>query len=161
MAPVAAWLAKKLKKEAGATPEQIDQLKKLGARIQLDDQKRVIGVNLGERKVTDADLVLLHGLDHLQELDLTRTRIIHLKDLTTLKRLFLTETKVDDPGIGNLKDMLSLETLGLSGTKIGDQALPHLQGLTGLKSLFCIGTGVSDSGVEKLQKALPQCRLTH
>lgn len=166
MAPVAAWLAKKLKKEAPASPERIDKLKKLGARIQFDDQKRVIGVNLGERKVVDEDLVLLQGLDHLQELDLTRTRInsaglVHLKELTSLKKLFLTETKVDDAGIASLKGMKALETLGLSGTKIGDPALTHLQALTGLRSVFCIGTGVSDTGVEKLQKALPQCRITH
>ena len=32
--------------------KQVEQLKKLGARITLDDQNRVIGVNLGERKVT-------------------------------------------------------------------------------------------------------------
>jgi hypothetical protein len=33
--------------------------KKLGARFTLDDQNWVIGVSLGERKVTDADLVHL------------------------------------------------------------------------------------------------------
>src|SRR5262245_19851545 len=110
-----------------ATPfvgnEQIEQLKKLGARITVDDQNRVIGVNLGERKVTDADMVHLKGLGHLQELDLTRTKItgaglVNLKDLTTLKKLFVTETKVDDAGLAHLKRMKDLELIGLSGTKI-------------------------------------------
>jgi acetyl esterase/lipase len=146
--------------------EQMDTLKKLGARITLDDQKRVIGVNLGERKVTDADLVHLRGLQHLQELDLTRTRITgaglaNVKDLTTLRKLFLTDTKVDDSGVTHLNGMKRLELVGLSGTRITDAALDHLRGLTGLKSLFCIGTGVTDTGVEKLQRALPQCQVTH
>jgi Leucine-rich repeat (LRR) protein len=149
-----------------SSPDQINKLKKLGARIQFDDKKQVIGVNLGERRVADADLVHLKGLKDLEELDLTRTRItsvglVHLKDLATLRKLFLTDTKVDDSGISNLKGLKALETLGLSGTKIGDSGLNHLQELTGLKSLFCIGTGVTDAGVEKLQKALPKCRIAH
>jgi hypothetical protein len=47
---------------------------------------------------------------HLQELDLTRTRItgtslVNVKDLTTIRKLYLTETKVDDSGITQLKGM--------------------------------------------------------
>ena len=149
-----------------STPDQIDKLKKLGARIKLDDQNRVISVNLGERRVADADLVHLKGLDHLQELDLTRTSVTsaglaNIKDLKTLRRLFLTETKVDESGIKDLKEMKTLELLGLSGTNIGDPALDHLQELTGLKLLFCIGTAVTDVGVEKLQRALPKCKIAH
>lgn len=152
-------------KDDPALGEQIDKLKKLGARITLDDQNRVIGVNLGERSVTDADLVHLKGLKHLQELDLTRTRITgsglaNLKDATTLKRLFVTETKVDDSAILHLKGMNSLALVGLSGTRISDKALDHLGELSGLKQLFCLGTGVTDAGVEKLRRALPQCQVT-
>ncbi len=149
-----------------ALSEQIDKLKKLGARITLDDQNRVIGVNLGERGVTDADLVHLRGLQHLQELDLTRTKItgaglVNIKDLTALRRLFLTQTKVDDSGITHLNGLKNLELVGLSGTKISDAALDHLRELKGLKTLFCIGTGVTDAGLEKLQRALPKCQITH
>jgi len=145
-------------------PNPLDKLKKLGARIQLDDKKRVIAVNLGERRITDADLIHLKGLEHLQELDLTRTAVtsaglVNLKDLTTLKKLYLTETKVDDEGIANLKGLKALEMLGLSGTRIGDPALSHLTALTELTSLFCLSTRVTDAGVEKLQKALPKCLI--
>jgi len=116
------------------SPEQIDKLKRLGAKVTLDDEKRVIGVNLGERKITDADLVHLKGLTHLQELDLTRTKVttdglVNLKDLMTLKKLYLTDTKVDDSGIAHLKGMKSLEVLGLSGTMVSDAALEHLDDL--------------------------------
>lgn len=61
----------------------------------------------------------------------------------------------------DLKEMKTLELLGLSGTKIGDPALDHLRELTGLKLLFCIGTAVTDAGVEKLQRALPKCKIAH
>src|ERR1019366_4129917 len=45
------FLKASLNKVDPAPSEQIDNLKKLGARITLDDQNRVIGVNLGERGV--------------------------------------------------------------------------------------------------------------
>ncbi len=146
--------------------EQIDNLKKLGARITLDDQGRVIGVNLSERRVVDADLLHVKGLQQLQELDLTRTRIegpglVNLKELTSLRTLFLTETKIDDSGVAHLKSLEMLEFLGLSGTKITDTSLGQLGGLTELKKLFCLGTSVTDAGVDELRRALPQCQITH
>jgi arylformamidase len=161
-----AFLNASMSKVHPALSEQIDKLKKLGARITLDDQNRVIGVNLGERGVTDADLVYLRGLQQLQELDLTRTRItgaglVNVKDLTALRKLFVTDTKVDDSGVTHLKGMKTLELVGLSGTKISDSALDHLRELTRLKRIFCLGTGVTEAGVEKLRRALPECQITH
>jgi arylformamidase len=161
-----AFLNASMSKVHPALSEQIDKLKKLGARITLDDQNRVIGVNLGERGVTDADLVHLRGLQQLQELDLTRTRItgaglVNVKDLTALRKLFVTDTKVDDSGVTHLKGMKTLELVGLSGTKISDSALDHLRELTGLKRIFCLGTGVTEAGVEKLRQALPECQITY
>ena len=146
--------------------EQIDSLKKLGARITLDDQGRVVGVNLSERRVVDADLLHVKGLQQLQELDLTRTRIegpglVNLKELPSLRMLFLNETKVDDSGVAHLKGLKTLELLGLSGIKITDTSLGQLRGLTELKKLFCLGTSVTDAGVDELRKALPQCQITH
>jgi hypothetical protein len=146
--------------------DQMAHLTKLGARLTVDDQKRIIGVNLSERRVTDADLVHLSGLPHLQELDLTRTRItgvglVSIKDSTALRRLYLTDTKVDDSSIAHLKGMKALALIGLSGTRITDASLDHLRELTELKQVFCLGTGVTDAGVEKLQRSLPECRVTH
>jgi acetyl esterase/lipase len=147
------------------TDAPLAELKKLGARITLDDRNRVIGVNLGERRVTDAELVHLKTLQHLQELDLTRTKITgagltNIKGLTSLKKLFLTDTRVDDAGISHLKELKNLELIGLSGTLVRDAGLEHLHELTGLKQFYCIGTGITDAGVEKLQRALPKCRIT-
>ncbi len=161
-----AFMSASVSKVDAALTEQIDNLKKLGARITLDEQSRVISVNLGERRVTDADLVHLKGLHHLQELDLTRTRItgaglLNIKDLPALRKLFLTDTKVDDAGIGHLKEMKTLGLIGLSGTKITDAALDHLRELMELRQMFCLGTGVSDAGLEKLKRALPKCQITH
>lgn len=45
-------------------PETIAALKKLGAKIQSNSEGRIISIGLGERKVTDDDLVHLKGLQH-------------------------------------------------------------------------------------------------
>jgi hypothetical protein len=155
-----------LSKVHSSGTEQLAELKRLGARITFDDQKRIIGVNLSERRITDADLVQLRGLPHLQELDLTRTRITgagleNVKDSTALRTLFLTDTKVDDAGIAHLKGMRTLALIGLSGTKITDASLDHLRELTGLRRVFCLGTGVTETGVDKLRRALPECQITY
>lgn len=152
--------------EDGPVAEQIAKLKKLGARITLDSDKKVIGVNLGERRVMDADLVHLQGLNHLRELDLTRTQVTskglkNIKNITSLKKLYLTDTKVDSSGLVNLKGMKALEVVGLSGTKVNDAALDQLQELIGLKQLFCIGTGITDAGAERLRKKLPKCLIAN
>ena len=145
---------------------QIDGLKKLGARIKFDDQGVVIGVNLGERMVTDDDLERLRGLDHLQELDLTRTRVTgpglkHVRDLAALKKLYLTETQVDDSAVVHLVGLTNLELIGLSGTKVTDATLTRLAALAKLKKVFCLGTKITDLGAEKLQRALPECLIIH
>lgn len=146
--------------------ERLENLKKLGARITLDERNRVIGVNLGERKVTDADLIHLKGFEHVQELDLTRTRITGaglwiVKDMSALRKLYLTETKVDDASIEFLKGAKTLGLVGLSGTRISDAAIEHLREMTELRQLFCLGTGVTDAGLKTLQRALPRCQITH
>ena len=125
------------------TAEQIASLKKLGARLTFDDQQRLVGVNLSERRVADADLAHLVGLADLTELDLTRTGVTsiglaNLKDLKSLKVLYFTDTKVDDVGIAQLRPLKTLEFLGLSGTKITDAALAHLKQLPKLGKLFCL-----------------------
>lgn len=144
----------------------IETLKKLGARLTFDEQHRLVGVNLSERRVVDADLAALKQFPDVEELDLTRTKVTnaaapHLKELKKLRVLYLTDTQVDDAGIAELKTMSSLRFLALSGTKITDAALAPLAELKKLEKLFCLGTKVTAAGAEKLQKALPDCLITN
>lgn len=150
----------------GPTAAQVAALKQLGARLTFDDHRRLVGVNLSERKIEDADLAQLAGLGDVTELDLTRTRITgagiaRLKELKSLRVLYLTDTKVDDAGIAQLKTLQTLEFLGLSGTKITDAALADLKQLPKLEKLFCLGTKVTRAGVDELQRALPDCLITN
>lgn len=141
-------------------------LTKIGAKLKRDDAGRITEVDLGERKITDTDLVHLVGLRAIKELSLHQTQITsaglrHLAKLTTLKRVFLSDTAVDDRGVSQLKKLKNLNTLGLSGTRVSDRGLKYLNGLKNLSSLFLLGTRVTDAGVAILQKALPDCDITN
>ena len=49
----------------------------------------------------------------------------------------------------------------LHGPKVTDAGLVHLKGLTSLQSLSLYRSQVTDAGVAELQKALPNCKITH
>ncbi len=52
-----------------------------------------------------------------------------------------------------------LEILDLDHSRLTDAGLVHLESLTNLKLLFLIQTDVTDEGVERLQQALPRCKI--
>jgi hypothetical protein len=55
-----------------------------------------------------------------------------------------------------------LKSLDLSGqTGVTDAGVKYLRHLVTLQNLNLQGTGVSDEGIERLQKALPECRIEH
>ncbi len=70
------------------------------------------------------------------------------------------EVKITDANaLSYLKGLPKLRTLNLFATGITDAALPHIGGLPQLNTLVLIGTNVSDEGVQKLQRALPNCKI--
>ena len=95
-------------------------------------------------KVTDAELEqLLKGLENLEDLDLYRTNIT-------------------DAGLEHVKVLKNLRYLNLHWQKkVTDAGLEYLKGLESLQHLDLRGTNVTDEGVNKLQRALPNCRISH
>ena len=119
---------------------------------------------LAKTKVTDAGLVHLRGLTELKGLGPSKTKItdaglVHLKGLTKLKWLWLNNTKIIDAGLVHLKGLTKLELLDLRSTKVTDAGLVHLKGLTNLEKLWLNWTRVTPAGVHKLQEALPCCQI--
>ena len=116
--------------------------------------------------VSDAGLAHLARLSQLQWLWLDRTKItdaglVYLKGLTQLKVLYLNDTQITDAGLAHLAGLKQLEALILDFTQITDAGLGYLAGLTQLQRLELVGTKVTDEGVEKLQQALPNCKIDH
>ena len=72
------------------------------------------------------------GLTGLETLNLghntevTNAGLVHLKELTGLKVLYLFDTKVTDAGLVHLKGLTKLKQLHLDDTKVTDAGLVHL-----------------------------------
>jgi len=121
-------------------------------------------LNLNYTDVTDAGLEHLNGLTNLKKLYLndpkiTNAGLVHMKALTQLDTLHLNNTQVTDAGLEHLKGMTDLNVLSISDTKVTDAGLEHLTGFAGLRYLNISYTQVTGEGVNKLEQALPNCRI--
>ncbi|MGA2035645.1 MAG: hypothetical protein ABSG68_25635 [Thermoguttaceae bacterium] len=79
---------------------------------------------------------------------------------TTVTKLDLTQTEINDAGLKRLEGLTGLQSLSL-GDRVTDAGLEHLKGLTQLHALNLQATKVTDAGIQGLQKALPNCKIRH
>jgi hypothetical protein len=82
--------------------------------------------------VTDATLLAVVRLGHLQELSLdgaqvTDAGLAGLKQLKELRRLNLSRTPLTDAGLGFLKELPDLRTIDLRGTTVTAAGVKQLQ----------------------------------
>ncbi len=127
---------------------------------------------LSQLEVVDADWTHFddEGLQHLKdfsglrELSLSHTRItgrglVHLKMLAQLETLNLDDTNVDDDSLQHIEGLRRLRSLSLNETRVTDAGLAHLEALTELRELYLCEAHVTDKAVERLQRALPACKI--
>ena len=89
----------------------------------------------------------------------TDAGLAHLKGLTALHMLDLTNTRVSGTGLEHLQGLTSLKVLYLCDTQVTDAGLVYLQGLTSLTLLHIENTQITDAGLATLHKALPNCLI--
>jgi hypothetical protein len=117
---------------------------------------------LNRTPLTDKGLEPLCGLAGLKVLDLRGARHLtdaglgHLKGLDRLEILYLSYTKVGDAGLAHLKGLKRLLRLELVGTGVTDAGLEHLHGLDKLVYVEIDRTAVTPAGVQNLRRALPK-----
>ena len=120
----------------------------------------------GQTQVTDAGVAYVSRLTELEKLYLNDTKIsdagtTYLRPLKNLVFLGLSGTQVSDAGLVHLAGLTKLKQLVLANTNVSDAGLRHLEGLKSLGMLSLEKTRVTDEGVEKLQQALPNCRIDY
>ena len=76
---------------------------------------------------------------------ITDAQLVHLRALTSLQTLYLTETKVTGAGLVHLKGLTNLKVLRLDRADVTDAGMVHLKGLTRLQNLI-LYTKVTDAG---------------
>lgn len=112
---------------------------------------------LSDGQIVDEQLAELTQLPRLLVLQVERCPgvtsqgMAHVGRLTTLEKLFASDTSVDDAGLAHLQRLDRLTTLDLSNTKITDSALTQLAGLPNLEVLRVSGTSITDAGLEPLK----------
>jgi internalin A len=136
-------------------PESADEVLKV-----VDALTTIRGLSLFRTNVTDAGLVHLRGLVHMESLDISETEItdaglVNLRGLTRLSMLHLGRTKVKGEGLRYIAGITAIKELDLSGTKVGDRGLIHLRGLKNLENLWLTDTPVTNAGLLQLESLEP------
>ena len=153
---------------------------KLGGKVERTPQldgTDLIGIALGESKITDAQFLTLRGLKHVKGcrnwflggtnltdegakllaeipelnvvyLDRTKVTGTGLKDVRVGWLLSLREAPLTDEGLKALHP--SLPRLDLTGAKITDASLRELKGLKQLRSLIVGKTPITDAGLAEV-----------
>jgi hypothetical protein len=90
---------------------------------------------------------------------ITDEKIECFRGLTGFDQVDLSKTLITDAGLEVVASFVHLVHLNISGTQITDSGLEHLKGLADLQSLDLRDTCVTDEGVNRLQQAMPSCRI--
>ena len=128
---------------------------KLGGKVERTPQldgTDLIGIDLNELKITDADLLSLRGLKHvkgarnwfLQNVPITDEGAKVLAEIPDLNVVCLDGTKVTGAG---LKDVKVYWRLSLRDTPVNDEGLKALSGHKHLPQLDLAGTQITDVGL--------------
>ncbi len=155
---------------------------KLGGKVERTPQldgTDLIGIDLNELKITDADLLSLRGLKHVKGarnwflqgvpitdegakvlaeipdlnvvcLDRTKVTGAGLKHVKVYWRLSLRDTPVNDEGLKALSGHKHLPQLDLAGTQITDAGLRALKDLKQLRTLILQRTKITDAGLSEV-----------
>ncbi|OMO79743.1 Leucine-rich repeat, cysteine-containing subtype [Corchorus capsularis] len=116
-------------------------------------------LNLADcHRINNSALWPIVGMTCLKEVDLSRcikvtdAGIRHLMSISTLEKLWISETGVTASGVALLSSLKNLSVLDLGGLPVTDTALNSLQALTKLQYLDLWGSKISNKGTMVLQR---------
>jgi WD40 repeat protein/serine/threonine protein kinase len=125
----------------------------------------LVSVSLtGKKNFKETDISNLQGLGELEDLYLNDgalgdDAIEQLTDLPKLRKLHLHGLEVTDEGLKYLLQLPSVVDLNLNNTSLGDPAVKFLSAMPRLTYLQLKNTKLTQAGFDKLQAALPKCKI--
>jgi Leucine-rich repeat (LRR) protein len=164
----------------------LDKLPELLSQLIFGEFDRLEKLNLtGIKGLNYAFLAPIAGLEELSlaNAGLNDASLGQLPKLPALKRLVLdgndirgnglaalsTQPALVDLSLGcpsltdlwakNLAELKQLKRLSLAGSGLGDKGIQHLESLTNPEALDLRKTKVTAAGIDRLQKALPKCKI--
>jgi internalin A len=119
-------------------------------------QKNPAGYRSQNNSVTDAAMEHLKGLTRMQNLALTNTAITdagldNLQAMKDLRSLDLSYTRITDAGLAKIKGLTNLRSLRLACTRITGEALGNIEGMTQLEDLDLMDTRIAKGALIHLQ----------
>lgn len=111
---------------------------------QLADQPTLREMRFGRTDITDVGLVHITGLNAIQ--------VLRLIDWSG-------RGGITGAGMSHVGKLENLRELSIVNYEINDEGLMPLSRLSNLKELLFEGTHLTEQGIEKLQSALPDCRM--
>ena len=140
--------------------------------VHLAGLKRLKVLALNSDRITSTEIVHLTGLKKLTDLVVqgwaTDDSLEQISKLSNLEHLeFYETTQITDVGLSHVAKICNLRFLQLGSARLSDQdfmkisdaGLIHLYGLKNLESLGLNTMHVTQAGIDKLQKALPNCKI--
>lgn len=132
--------------------------------IGIDWFAEVRQVSLGDKHVTNNDLLILKDLGSLQRLSIYNSQITdeglrYLKNHDSLQELSIENTRITGVGLKYLREFNSLQRLILYNTKITSEGLLFLECLSNLKTLRVQSRDISFEAKTRLRTSLPNCQV--
>jgi len=109
------------------------------------------------RYVSDSDLAHLKSLSnltklHMSETDIHGTGLVHVSTLPKLERILLSHTHLQDSSLKHLGRMESLTEVFLDNTKVTDAGMTDLVKAKALRELSLRFTNITDIGLMQLEQ---------
>ena len=125
--------------------------------LSLRTTEKLVLLQVGGKKVTDAGLEHLLPLPGLKTLDLTGTSVTgsclrHLKEMPELQELNLGLTSANNDAAVHVAGLRKLRSLTLNLTQVDDAGLAPLDGLPELRKLLLRGLPITDAGVKVVNR---------
>jgi hypothetical protein len=153
------WLGVKIEQQ-----REVTAMREAGWLVNFEPEgppwlRKVLGVELAGNVVyvgnicsaTDADLERLKAFPHLRRVEAGSFDV---------RSACQRGGPITDAGLQHLRGLNELKDLSLAGTRITDAGLQQIRTRTTLEELGLSDTQVTSEGVAKLQKALPNCKIT-
>jgi len=139
-------------------PKELWKLSSLASLRELLLPGPIFNPGAGSTLDANAELAALAGLQHLESLSFSLhflsninvqdKGLDHLKNLTQIKDLRLTQTKVLGKSLAPFVNLLSLD---LNETPFKNEGMQYLRGMTHLRRLSLRNTFVTDAGLKNLE----------
>tara|TARA_R110002095_G_scaffold89232_4_gene77872 strand:+ start:1265 stop:2878 length:1614 start_codon:yes stop_codon:yes gene_type:complete len=150
-----------------AKRSDLTSLRKIANSEKLNAKGEVVALDLTGISLLEPHLPAIGTLPSLESLTLHKTNLTDgglktIGRLLNLKYLSMGRTQITSDGLRHLKGLKKIKGLRINGNKgIGDSGVGHLTEMKKLTVLQINNTSISEAGIQKLKRALPNCKIIH